>query len=73
MYERFARLQTSVTRNRWHCASDKKKNDCFLNVFLTMILTLMLCFFSTSNQLLPCRSLSLNFYSFVYCLFDRHV
>ena len=23
MYEKFARLQTSITRNRWHCASGK--------------------------------------------------
>ena len=59
--------------NRFHCASDKKKIDWFLNVFLTMTLTLMLCFFSASNHLLPCPTVSVNFYSLVYVLFDRHM
>ena len=31
-----------------------------------MILTL-LCFFSTSNHLFPCPTVSVNFYSFVFC------
>ena len=41
--------------------------------FLTMILTLMLCFFSTSYHSFPCPTVSVNFYSFVYVLLDRHV
>ena len=42
-------------------------------VYLTMILTLMLCFFSMPNPLIPWPTSSINCYFFAYVLFDGHV
>ena len=45
-------------------------------VFLMLILTLMLCFFSMFNHLFPCPTVSVKFCSCVCMflfLFDRHV
>ena len=56
--------------NRWHCVSDKKKNDWFLTGISQDDLILMLCFSSLSNHLCPT---TVNFYLSLYVLFDRHV
>ena len=42
-------------------------------VFFTLIFKLMLGFFSLSNRLFPCPTVSVNFHFYVYVLFDRHV
>ena len=59
--------------NRWHCVSDKKKNDWFLTGISQDDLILMLCFSSLSNHLFRCPITSVNFYFSLYVLFDRHV
>ena len=71
--EKWFASAAQLAGNRWHCASDKKKIDWLLNVFLPMIFDTNVIFFRTSNHFLPFPTVSVNFYSFVYFLFDRHV
>ena len=59
--------------NRWHCASDKKNIDWFLNGTSHADFETNVRFFSMSKRLFPCPTVSVNFYLFVYVLFDRHV
>ena len=56
------------------CRFDKKILIGSEIVFFTMICTIMLCFFfSSSNHLFSFPIVSVNFYSFLYVLLDRHV
>ena len=72
--EKWFASAAQLAGNRWHCASDTRKNYWFLNgISHDDFDTNGMFFFSMSNHLFPCPTVFANFYSFVHVLFDRHV
>ena len=59
--------------NRWHCASDKKKNRLVLKRISDDGFHTDVMFFSMIQSFNSLSNLSVNFCSFVYVLLDRHL
>ena len=66
--EKWFASAAQLAGNRWHCASDKKKIDWFLNGISHDDFA-----FFVSVRPITYFLVFVNFCSFVYFLFDRHV